>query len=613
MKRYLALTMLLLFCVEFSAEAQKTIRVASYNIRNGIGIDDINSLQRTAGAIVRLNPDLLALQEVDSLTTRSFMRDILKELSVMTSLKGYYSAAIPYQGGAYGIGVLSKERPISIERILLPGSEEPRTLISLEFDDYFFVCSHFSLTEEDAKKSEQIVSQKFAGSAKPAIFAGDLNVVPSSLVIKNFTDNFTILSDTTKHTYPANNPTTTIDYIMISKNSDLKYRKLDAKVVNEPTVSDHRPIYVDLLLATKPDSIFSVAPYLQNPSQNGITVSWTTSVPTYSYVIYGTSADNLNSKAVAYINGQAVSNNTNHNIRIDGLKAATKYFYRVVSTEILYYGAYFKQFGNISTSNTYSFSTAPKDNADYTALILNDLHKNKQVVEAFSGILKDSKFDFIVLNGDCIDDPSSEQDALQFMSHLHKHINASSTPLIYLRGNHEIRNSYSILLGNLVSFMGGKPYGSFNWGTTHFTFLDCGEDKPDSTLVYYGLNNFTQFREDQIKFLASEIKSSEFKHADKRILLHHIPIYGNPEEWHNVCTELWGPILNKAPYDVSLNAHTHSYTYFKKGQQGAPFPVVIGGGNTLNSATAFVLTKTGNTTTLRAINCKGENLLNLVL
>lgn len=616
MKRFLApclLLLLLLVATSVYATAQKTIRVASYNIRNGIGIDDINNLQRTIGAIVRLNPDILALQEVDSATVRSSSRDILKELSTATSLNGYYSAAIPYQGGAYGIGVLCKERPLSVERVAMPGSEEPRTLICLEFADYYFVCSHFSLTAKDVIESGQIVSKKFASAKKPVIFAGDLNVVPTSEVIESLSKDFTILSDTTKHTYPANNPNTTIDYIMISKNSDLKYRKRDARVAYEPTASDHRPIYVDLLIATKPDSIFVIAPYLQNPSTDGITISWTTQPPTHSFVEYGTTKDNLDQVAQTYINGQVLCNNTNHNVRLEGLRAATKYYYRVVSKEILYYGAYNKQFGNSAISDIYSFTTAPTESTNFTALILNDLHKNREVVDALTSNLKGAKFNFVVLNGDCIDDPASEADALQFMSHLHQKIDASNTPLIYLRGNHEIRNSYSIKLSNLVSFMGGKPYGAFNWGATHFTFLDCGEDKPDSTWVYYGLNNFTKFREDQSKFITQEIKSKEFKRADKRILLHHIPLYGNPQQWHNICTDLWSPLLLKAPYNLAINAHTHSYRYIAKGQEEAPFPVVIGGGNKLDSATAFILTKTGATTTLHAINCKGELLLDLVL
>ena len=80
-------------------------------------------------------------------------------------------------------------------------------------------------------------------------------------------------------------------------------------------------------------------------------------------------------------------------------------------------------------------------------------------------------------------------------------------PVFYLRGNHEIRNAYSIQLRELFDYVGDKTYGAFNWGDTRFVMLDCGEDKPDTTWVYYGLNDFSQLRQDQIGFLKEELNS----------------------------------------------------------------------------------------------------------
>lgn len=57
--------------------------------------------------------------------------------------------------------------------------------------------------------------------------------------------------------------------------------------------------------------------------------------------------------------------------------------------------------------------------------------------------------------------------------------------------------------------------------------LDCGEDKTDDHWVYYDLNDFTQLRNEQVGFLKKELAAKEFKKAKKRILLHHIPLYGN--------------------------------------------------------------------------------------
>lgn len=41
-----------------------------------------------------------------------------------------------------------------------------------------------------------------------------------------------------------------------------------------------------------------------------------------------------------------------------------------------------------------------------------------------------------------------------------------------------------------------------------------------------------------------------------------------------------GGLLAKAPFDVSINAHTHRFAYWPKGSVGNNFPVVIGGEST---------------------------------
>lgn len=137
--------------------------------------------------------------------------------------------------------------------------------------------------------------------------------------------------------------------------------------------------------------------------------------------------------------------------------------------------------------------------------------------------------------------------------------------------------------------------------------LDCGEDKPDDHWVYYGLNDFTQLRNDQVGFLTKELSSKEFKKANKRILIHHIPIYGSDDKY-NPCLDLWGKLLSKAPFDVSLNAHTHRYAYHPKGSAGNNYPVIVGGGYSLDGATVMVIEKQKNQLKVKVINSKGEVL-----
>ena len=103
-----------------------------------------------------------------------------------------------------------------------------------------------------------------------------------------------------------------------------------------------------------------------------------------------------------------------------------------------------------------------------------------------------------------------------------------------------------------------------------------------------------------------------FKKAGKRVLIHHIPIYGERDEYHP-CTELWDPLLQKAPFAVSLNAHTHRFASYKTGEVGNPFPVVVGGGFQPDAATVMVLERHGKTMTLTVYDTQGNEKLQLDL
>lgn len=228
--------------------------------------------------------------------------------------------------------------------------------------------------------------------------------------------------------------------------------------------------------------------------------------------------------------------------------------------------------------------------------------------------MKDVDYDFVIFNGDCIDDPKDHDEATHFLSELNETVGAADVPVFYLRGNHEIRNAYSIGLRSLFDYVGDKTYGAFNWGDTRIVMLDCGEDKPDDHWVYYGLNDFSALREAQVGFLKEELASKPFKQAAKRVLIHHIPIYGKEVDRYNPCLELWGGLLAKAPFNICINAHTHRHAYYPKGTaNGNNFPIMVGGGYRMDGATVMVLQKKGKEMTLRVLNAKGETLQDLKL
>ena len=132
-----------------STKEADVTRLMSYNVRKGKGLDDVTNYERIAQVIIDNQADLVALQELDSVTNRSGKKDVLQEVASRDGMSGVYAPAIDYDGGKYGIGLMSKQQPLSVSRYALPGREEARALLLVEFDDYIVGCTHLSLTEED--------------------------------------------------------------------------------------------------------------------------------------------------------------------------------------------------------------------------------------------------------------------------------------------------------------------------------------------------------------------------------------------------------------------------------------------------------------------------------
>lgn len=242
------LTIFFLFALSTKAQESKDLTIMSYNIKIGTGMDKNLDLSRTAKVINHVAPDILGLQEVDSMTHRSMLHQA-KELGKLTGMHETFAPAIPLgEKGKYGIALLSKEKPLNVTRISLPGTEERRVAVIVEFADYVFVNTHFSLTEKDRVSSVDLIVkevQKFTN--KPVFLSGDLNAKPDSEAISKFKEHFTILSDTNIMTYPSDKPKICIDYIMLY-NNEAKDRvvKNFSYVYDEPLISDHRPLVVGI-------------------------------------------------------------------------------------------------------------------------------------------------------------------------------------------------------------------------------------------------------------------------------------------------------------------------------------------------------------------------------
>ena len=225
----------------------------SYNVMHCEGMDGKIDVARTAARIKAEDPDFACLQEIDWRTSRVSGIDEPAELARLTGMHATFAKAIPFRGGQYGVMMLSREKPISVEQRPLPG-KEPRVLLVCEFKDCVVATSHLSVAgKEEREASVPIIRDAFAKYAKPVFFTGDWNATPDSEVLKLLGGFLKVVSDTNCRTFHGrfeagpkaglrDDAPFCIDYIAVDRAHAEAFTVVDTHVVEDRATSDHAPI-----------------------------------------------------------------------------------------------------------------------------------------------------------------------------------------------------------------------------------------------------------------------------------------------------------------------------------------------------------------------------------
>lgn len=236
-----------------------SIRLATYNTHRCEGWETQTNVDRanynnTAKVISLIDPDVIALQELDKFTTWH-PHDQLQELADRTGMKPYYCKTIDYRGGDYGIGILSKREPLRTVSGDLPGTEARKFFLA-EFDDYIFIATHLChLETTNRAQSVEIINAyiatNYASYTKPIFLAGDFNEsnMSSEMMVK-LKEKWEIIS-TSSNTFMNTATPKRIDYIVLYKGNKAACEVLGTAVpsydeINVNKVSDHLPVLVDI-------------------------------------------------------------------------------------------------------------------------------------------------------------------------------------------------------------------------------------------------------------------------------------------------------------------------------------------------------------------------------
>jgi len=317
-------------------------------------------------------------------------------------------------------------------------------------------------------------------------------------------------------------------------------------------------------------------PYLQAPTETSMTIMWTTSQESVSWVEYG---EDLNLKAYGTERGLIDANQKIHRVTISGLEPGESVPYRVVSRKIRNFFPYNVEYGNTVTSDSYSFTTLDTSSETASFLVINDLHEHYDLWPGILADIDENPVDFIIFNGDYFNDLNHES---QLMNSLIKPVSehfASEIPFILIRGNHETRGILARELLNYVTLPGEEYYFTFGHGPVRFMALDSGEDKEDGHIEYSGLAAFEEYRKEETAWLERELTTEEWREAPWRIVFSHIPLheYLSNESPHLSYQPEWNRLLGSAGTDLLLSGHTHKMEIAEATEE-IPFPIIIGGG-----------------------------------
>ena len=227
-----------------------TIRILAYNIHHGEGMDTVVDLDRIAKLMRSVSPDIVAVQEVDSVVGRTGGVDQASVLGQLTGTHQMFGAFMPYQGGGYGMALLSRLPVVEWWNHRLPDGDEPRTSVTarvrLRSGRTVLVSGiHFYRTEPERLAQANRLLEYIAKDADPSILAGDFNSTPGTAVLQKLAETYTIPDKGADHnTFPSYAPDHEIDFVMFRPGP--RFHVLEYRPLDEPVASDHRPIFMVL-------------------------------------------------------------------------------------------------------------------------------------------------------------------------------------------------------------------------------------------------------------------------------------------------------------------------------------------------------------------------------
>lgn len=248
------------------------LKIATYNIGKNDASGNVTDFTALNQAVKNINADIITVVEIDNKTARSQKIDQLKEIADANHLHYAFGKALDFDGGEYGLGILSRypiqhtqvinlpsgkaeQRATLLAQIAVPGFDSPVVVMAAHLDWQkdptvrLMQARHLlDVSIGDAPSDFKDI----ASSIK--ILAGDFNSTRDEQPLREIRYFFNAVEKqgTDYRTWPAVNPAIDLDHIFTFRGQKWKVKNLeiphDSARFTWSAASDHLPVIADLEL-----------------------------------------------------------------------------------------------------------------------------------------------------------------------------------------------------------------------------------------------------------------------------------------------------------------------------------------------------------------------------
>ncbi|MDQ3987462.1 MAG: endonuclease/exonuclease/phosphatase family protein [Actinomycetota bacterium] len=221
----------------------EVVRLATFNIHHGRGLDDRVDLERTATAIREARTDLIALQELDRFQPRSNKADQPAELERLTGLPLHFWPTVNRKNAEYGLAVCTHEvfegRLTPLPRL---GDEEPRGAVIGHWRGLSVVATHLSTSARSRRVQTEALLRMASELDPPVVVLGDFN--QGRYGLRAFRRAGFDPGRRVEHTHTPRAFSPQIDFVLVGPGATL----LGTKTLTTDA-SDHAPLVAEVVVS----------------------------------------------------------------------------------------------------------------------------------------------------------------------------------------------------------------------------------------------------------------------------------------------------------------------------------------------------------------------------